>query len=491
MRRRSVLFASLLLLVIVLVSCSSPSRGTGESVSVSVSPTDVTLAPGEEQVFTAEVQGAVHPALSWEASAGTLETSETSVTYTAPGEPGTYEVSATSVEDPSASASANVTVDPGSPGPTSIIIVAGNDFSLFLDPSGHAWAWGRNSSGTLGDGTTTHRNAPVQVNMPTGVTFTTLHAGGGYTSLSSGSGHTLALDRDGRAWAWGANYDGRLGDGTTTARSAPVRVNMPAGETFTVLDAGGSYSVALDEDGNAWAWGDDYYGQLGDGAIMGDEHEPAKVSMPFRASFKQLAAGGDHVLALDPNAAGWGWGGYTSGAVGNGSIGLVDSPDQVTMPSGVSFEQIAAGGSHSLALDQDGDVWAWGSATHGQLGTGKDDAFFGETEPVHVRMPAGVSFAQVAAGRDHSLALDENGDAWAWGRNEYGQLGNGTTTDRSIPIRVNMPAGVTFAQIAGGQDHSLALDENGHAWAWGRNYFGQLGNGTFTDQHEPVRAVFP
>src|ERR1035437_2117415 len=292
--------------------------------------------------------------------------------------------------------------------------------------SGNAWAWGEGYFGQLGNGSTTASSTPVAVSMPAGVTF---------SAVSADGQHSLALDSSGHAWAWGNNLDGELGNGGATARSStPVTVTMPAGVTFSAVAAGSGDSLALDSSGHAWAWGGGWYGELGNGSTT-NSSTPVAVSMPAGVTFSAVSAGGGNSLALDSSGHAWAWGYNGSGQLGNGS-----TPVAVGRPAGVTFSAVAAGGDQSLALDSSGHAWAWGSDN--------------SSTPMAVTMPAGVTFRAVAAAASYSLALDSSGHAWAWGS---GPLGNGSTTDSSTPVAVTMPAGVTFSAVSAGYRHSLAL----------------------------------
>jgi RHS repeat-associated protein len=345
--------------------------------------------------------------------------------------------------------------------------------------SRQAWGWGNNHAGVLANGTTTDSQSPTAVAMPTGVSF---------TAIAAGDYHGLALDTSGHAWGWGDNSYGELGNGTLTTSTIPTAVSMPAGVTFTAIRVDQFMSLALDSSGHAWGWGENLYGQLGDGT-SNDRHTPTAVSMPAGVTFTDIGAGDDSAVALDSSGHAWAWGYNGFGNLGNGTYANSTVPTAVSMPAGVTFTTIGAGlNFFGLALDTSGHAWAWGYNDVGELGNGTTTS---STVPTAVSMPAGVTFTTIGAGVFQSLALDASGHAWAWGSGTSGQLGNGTTTDSHSPTPVSMPTGVTFSAIVGGDYHGLALDPSGHAWAWGANTYGQLGNGTTTNSTIPIAVSMP
>ena len=340
--------------------------------------------------------------------------------------------------------------------------------------TGSALSWGDNGNGELGNGSLTNSLTPTAVTMPSGVSFVT---------VSGGWSHVLALDSAGSVWAWGSNAEGAIGNGSTTDATTPVAVSMPASVTFSEIAAGNSFSLALDTAGRAWAWGRNDEGELGDGYAVRYATAPVAVSMPAGVTFKAIAAGELTAFAIDTSGAAWSWGENVACCGGN-----VGSPTAVAMPSGVAFQSLAGQEFGALAIDTSGAGWAWGSNTYGQLGNGTT---IDSAVPVAMTMPSGVSFTHVAGGFDMGVALDTSGKAWAWGINSVGQLGNATTTESLVPVPVSMPSGATFSQIAAAGDHAVGLDAIGRVWSWGFNNFGQLGNGTTTSSTIPVQVSSP
>jgi alpha-tubulin suppressor-like RCC1 family protein len=340
---------------------------------------------------------------------------------------------------------------------------------------GRVLAWGFNSSGQLGNGTTTDSSTAVQVNLPTGTTVAAV-AGGAY--------HTLALTSGGQVLAWGLNGSGQLGNGTTTNSSTPVPLFGPA---ITEIAAGFSHSLALTYYGQVLAWGDNTYGQLGNGTTT-PSSTPIAVSLPSGTTVTAIASGLYQSLALTSTGQVLAWGYNPNGQLGNGTTTNSSTPVPVSLPSGTTATAIAGGYLHSLALTSSGQVLAWGDNSVGQLGNG---TITNSTIPVQVSLPAGTIATALSSGRYHSLALTSTHQVLAWGDNNHGQLGNGGAASSTTPVQVSLPPGTAVTAIAGGSFQSLALTSAGQVLAWGLNATGQLGNGTTTDSSTPVLASMP
>ena len=343
-------------------------------------------------------------------------------------------------------------------------ITAGDYHSVALNDDGTVWTWGDNGYGQLGDGATTNRNAPVQVNS--------LHD---VVAVEGGGNHTVALAGNGRVWAWGDNSNGQLGDGTFLSKTHPAPVaRLTEG---VAIAAGYSHSLVLKKDGTVWAWGDNSSGQLGNGTT-----ESRNIPEPVLhlAEVIAIAAGQYHSIALRRDGTLWAWGANGDGQLGDGSFHTRMVPVQV---SGLSHVvSVAAGGYHGLAIQSDRKVWTWGRNLEGQLG---DSPYDHMTSPVPITGLSGVML--VAVGATHSLALKSNGTVWAWGENDHGQLGNHTFQASSSPVQV--PDLVSVIGLAAGANHSLALRNDGTVWAWGDNGSGQIGDGTFGSQNAPVQTI--
>jgi alpha-tubulin suppressor-like RCC1 family protein len=262
----------------------------------------------------------------------------------------------------------------------------------------------------------------------------------------------LALPSTGSVLAWGYNNDGELGNGTTTSSTTPVAVSLPVGTTVTAIAAGGVDSLALTSTGSVLAWGE---AVLGNGSNTGST-TPVAVSLPAGTTVTAIAAGYDHSLALTSTGSVLAWGDNAAGELGNGTTGSGATPVAVSLPAGTTITAIAAGSEHSLALTSTGSVLAWGNNSEGVLGNGTKT---NSSTPIAVALPAGTTVTAIATGSEysHSLALTSTGSVLAWGNNDYGELGNGTTTSSTTPVAVTLPAGTTVTAIAADDFSSLAL----------------------------------
>jgi len=291
--------------------------------------------------------------------------------------------------------------------------------------------------------------------------------------ISSGDNHSLLLKADGTVWSWGNNAYGQLGDGTTTARTTPMQVSGLSG--VVSVGAGSTHSLAVKSDGTVWSWGDNGSGRLGDGTTT---TRTAPVQVSGLSGVVSVGAGGSHSLAVKSDGTVWAWGDNAYGQLGDGTTTTRTTPVQVSGLSGVV--SVGAGSSHSLAVKADGTVWAWGNNS-GRLGDGTTT---NRAAPVQVSGLSGV--VSVGAGGSHSLAVKSDGTVWAWGNNGSGRLGDGTTTTRTTPVQVSGLSGVV--SVGAGSTHSLAVKSDGTVCSWGNNGYDQLGDGALTSWTTPVQV---
>ncbi|MFC3979438.1 RCC1 domain-containing protein [Streptosporangium jomthongense] len=312
------------------------------------------------------------------------------------------------------------------------------------------------------------------------VQSTIIPAYGGQT-ISAGDDHSLMLDSLGHVWAWGDNSQGQLGTGDTAARKIPVQV--PGLNNFMSVAAGNDFSVARKSDGTVWAWGDNSQGQLGNGTLT-DSSVPVQVAGIYNAA--SISVGPNHALAVLTDGTVRAWGDNSQGQLGYAGSA---SPVAIAVPglTGVitSTGGIAAGYGHSVALINDGTVKAWGGNGTGQLGDGTTT---NRTAPAAV---TGLTDVRLISSRGyHTLAVLNDGTVKAWGDNDQGQLGDGTTVDRKTPVAV--PGLTNVSDVSAGALHSLATTSSltSTTYAWGDNAQGQLGDGTTADRPSPT-AISP
>jgi hypothetical protein len=296
--------------------------------------------------------------------------------------------------------------------------------------------------------------------------------------IAVGSNHVVSLDSTGRLWAWGSDVSGQLGNDAALANQ-PTPSAVAGDRTYAQVSAGIGHTVALDSAGYLWAWGSDGNGQLGNDATLTNQAVPVAVDVSRK--YTQVSAGNYHAVALDSTGHLWAWGRDSEGQLGN-DASFIDQRTPVAVAGGHTFTQVAAGGFHTIALDSTGHLWAWGDDSYGQLGD--DAAILKQAMPVAVDVNR--TYTRVAAGENHTLALDGAGGLWAWGYDLYGQLGNDSATaNQSLPVAV--AGGRKYTQMDGGQNHSAAVDSAGQMWTWGRDAYGQLGNdAAFAQKTIPV-----
>jgi alpha-tubulin suppressor-like RCC1 family protein len=347
-------------------------------------------------------------------------------------------------------------------------------------------SWGDNSNGQLGLGIDDERHAPSAVKGLSGA-----------KAIEAGSGHVIALMQDGTAYGWGRNGFGQTGSGPTENLNAPAKVRL---EGIKAVAPGGGHTLFLLEDGTVWGCGAGFFG------LFGPENmrvHPQPVKVPTPDGVVQIASGGGHGLALLEDGSVWSWGRNDRDQLGDGAEAgkragslrqahagkeypLRNIPAPVEGVGNATF--ITAGGGHNLVVTKDGSLIGWGLNDRGQLG---DGSTIDRDTPVRAEITDAVS---AAGAYHHTVVLKKDGTVWAIGLNECGQLGDGTTTDALTPVQVKGLSGVRqVVAMGGGTDlepggfgHNLALLEDGTVYAWGRNDHGELGTGDTDHRLIPV-----
>ncbi|WP_160133099.1 hypothetical protein [Microbacterium sp. SLBN-146] len=340
-------------------------------------------------------------------------------------------------------------------------VSGGFNFTAAAASDGRIYAWGDNQSGQLGRGTISGVAGMAPVRTPAGVTFTEVY---------SGIEFAFGIGSDGKTYGWGTNDYGQLGDGTTTSTSTPVSVATPPGVAFTRLSVGHTHVLALGSDGNTYAWGANPEGTLGDGTLV-SRLTPVRVLVPEGLTFTSIAAGAYHSVALASDGALYSWGWNNFGQLGDGGVAIRrDVPARVDTPAGLTFTSVSSGIQSTVALATDGTVYGWGDNGYGQLGDGSTT---NRATPVQAQLPAGSVVTELGMGGYHTAILTADGSMWAWGDNRAGQLGDGLErTGTAVPIRVLVPEGVEFATISLTTDASTALGSDGNVYTWGTGGYG-------------------
>ena len=366
-------------------------------------------------------------------------------------------------------------------------IATGQNHTVILDNTGKLYAWGHNGQGQLGNGTQTYSSTPVLIN--TGVN--TL-ANNIIVSIACGNAHTIALDNMGKLYSWGNNVNGQLGNGTTTDSSTPLLINTGAiaNKTIVSIACGGSHTIALDNTGTLYSWGNNVNGQLGNGTTT-DSSTPLLINTGaiLNNTIVRIVSLYAHVLALDNMGKLYAWGWNMNGQLGNGTT--TDSSTPLLINTGAiankTIVNISGGANYTIAIDNTGKLYAWGHNDQGQLGNGTTT---NSSTPILINTGAiaNKTIVNISGGYYHTTAIDNTGKLYAWGYNGDGQLGNGTTTNSSTPLLINTGAIANNIVVSSACSsyHTIALDNTGKLYTWGGNISGQLGNGTTTNSSIPI-----
>ncbi len=372
---------------------------------------------------------------------------------------------------------------------------SGNDL-VFEWANTQVVSWGVNSSGQLGDGTTVLKRQPVAVDGSGPL------AGKSIIALATGKSHSLLLGSDGKMLTWGSGSSGVLGTGSFISRSTtPVEVDtsgLLAGKTVSAISAGFDFNHALCSDGTLVAWGDNRYGQLGDGMEDTNRNSPVAVVTAGALAGKRVVAisgGSSFALALCSDGTVTSWGANFYGELGVTPKKSYDVPvavDRTGLLAGKSVVAVSAGAFHALALCSDGTLAAWGWNSDGQLGNNSTNDSLVPIAVNRTGVLSGKTIVGIAAAGRHSLVLCSDGTLAAWGANNAGQLGDNSNTNRLLPVAVNrsgLLAGKSVTTISASVSHSLARCSDGTLAAWGANNDGQLGSISTASSSVPVEVT--
>ena len=371
----------------------------------------------------------------------------------------------------------------------------------FIDKKGKVYKWGENDCGQLGNGTTTNSSNPICIND---VESSPL-SGKNIVDIY-GSSTMIARDSDGKLYSWGYNSDGQLGNGTTENSSMPICISDIENSSLSGKDIVDVYEIsevviAKDSNGKLYSWGYNNSGQLGNGTTT-NSSMPVCISDIENSPLKgknivDVYSDGYRIIAKDSNGKLYSWGGNYYGQLGNGTTQNCSMPvcisDIENSPlKGKNIVDVHNYGYRIIAKDSNGKLYSWGWNDYGQLGNGTTD---------DSRMPICISdiensplkekkIVNIYTGDDTIIAKDSDGKLYSWGRNNFGQLGNGTTENSSMPICIsdieNSPLnGKDIVEVYA--DYTMiAKDSDGKLYSWGWNNYGKLGNGTTDDSSMPI-----
>ncbi len=323
------------------------------------------------------------------------------------------------------------------------------------------------------------------------LTPTTIALPGMVAQVGTSNSTEYALLANGELWSWGLNTFGQLGDGTTVdSPTTPVEVDFPAGVTIASLATDAmpyNAALAIDTNGNAWGWGDNATGALCANPKTDPEFlDPVELA---GLSDVSLVAGASAHAIFDAGGSLYACGSYQFGSLGTGKKGEAYTPTAVVGMQDVDAVSVEASSVDSGVVLANGEVWNWGSNAEGQLGTGLP---LTATSDVPVEVPLPAAATQLAMGGNlttngSSLVELSNGEYWAWGDDQYGELGDGQTTTKTTPVQFTPPVAYTILAASGGTGYGVTAV--GAVYAWGLGTSCQLGNGTKSNSRTPIEVI--
>lgn len=372
------------------------------------------------------------------------------------------------------------------------LIYTGGSFTGVINSDGSVWSWGDNRYGQLGRGEITKRDPVPKLanNMKVNI-----------LQVSTAVDSTYALSSEGEILAWGYNHDFDLGNGDVKHGMIPSPVLKNSNQKLTDIisvDGGEHHGAAVRKDGTVWSWGVNKRGQLGIGSKSSYREYATQVKGPggvgYLNNIASVSAGYRHTVAIDADGTLWAWGDNSTGALGKPDILSSNIPVHL----GDAFNQvkaISAGLGFTIALKSDGTVWSWGYNGDGELGDGTlQDSY----TPVQVKGPTGEGFLDqivaIRSGEDHTLALRVDGTVWSWGANYNGQLGvpSASSKGSNIPVQIELKDEfgrfIEIQSLDAFSDHSIALSKDKQLFTWGGNSSGNLGVGDTKSRLAPVKV---
>ena len=361
-------------------------------------------------------------------------------------------------------------------------VSVGDGFMVALASDGSLYAWGSNFAGTLGNGTTSDNQKPVKVTSPLNTKF---------VSVSAGWNHVIALSSDGKVYTWGANGYGQLGIDSKGFVTTPKQVSLPTEDKVIAVAAGNSFSLALTSTGSVYAWGLNSFGQLGTSTDLTNRTEPQRIEALSEIFVTSICAGNTTGAAISADGKVWLWGDNQKGQLGS-SAGDILMPVQKTSSASYFATQVALGDAHSSFVELNGSVKSMGTNLYGQFGNGQVNGDSPSLKLNGAVLPEGVLASAIAAGESHCAILDTNGQVYSFGSNLQEQLGYESDGDLvSTPQKVSIPMESSAKSVFLDTCHhnTAVVDSNGFVWTWGDNSTGQLGNNSSVSSSLPVGVV--
>ena len=338
-------------------------------------------------------------------------------------------------------------------------------------PKPNLYLWGRNILGQIGSGDTFNRSSPTS----------TIGGGTTWCQVSVADFHTAAVKTDGTLWTWGSSSRGALGTNSEVNRSSPG-TTAGGGTTWCQASAGRRGSAAVKTDGTLWTWGDNPFGQLGDGTKV--SRSSPGTTAGGGTTWCQVSSGGYRTAAIKTDGTLWTWGNNAWGALGNNCASERSSPG-TTAGGGTTWCNVSVNyGTHAMGIKTDGTLWTWGSNFKGELG---NNSVVNRSSP-GTTAGGGSNWKQAVPSVQHSAAIKSDGTLWTWGYNYSGQLGDNSTVSRSSP-GTTVGGGTTWCAVAAGgsgtSGATAGIKTNGTLWTWGNNLCGRLGSNTIAGRSSP------
>jgi alpha-tubulin suppressor-like RCC1 family protein len=352
-------------------------------------------------------------------------------------------------------------------------LVVGDTHSCVLLNNGVVKCWGDNTFGQLGVPTIFSSSTPVSVSS----------FGGGRHAIEIAAGkfHTCALLNDASVSCWGHNGFGSLGNGSTGSSYGPSNINVLQ---FKSISAGGFNTCGMTSSREFFCWGRNSHYQVSQSIVATVVSSPVSISLPVEAEvLDYLAVGENHSCGMTITNKLWCWGANADGQIGNGEVSTRSSfSETYALPIYTTVVSVSSGGKHTCLITNDNQIRCWGLNENGQLGDGTLNE---DTTP---RWIDDMSSTFIQLGAHHSCAIVSTGEIMCWGSNEEGELGNNLTTASSVPVKVHLPDGVTAKEIAAGLSHTCALLDSDEVMCWGNNESGKIGDGTTTNRLVPTKV---